>query len=86
MLKILEEDFSGNEEIRAELIYNTPKYGNDNDQADDHAVWVFEQFYSKNSIQTMFRFLDEESTLLEEVKIMWSLFSWSFIKAFFKTL
>ncbi|WP_040250711.1 lycopene cyclase family protein [Psychroserpens mesophilus] len=48
--------------------------------------WIFKQFYGKNSIQTMFRFLDEESTLFEELKIMWSLFSWSFIKAFFKTL
>ncbi|MDG1731278.1 MAG: lycopene cyclase family protein [Algibacter sp.] len=48
--------------------------------------WLFQQFYDKNSIQTMFRFLDEESTFLEELKIMWSLFSWSFIKAFFKTL
>ncbi len=48
--------------------------------------WIFQQFYSKNSIQNMFRFLDEESTFLQELKIMWSLFSWSFIKAFFKTL
>ncbi|MCD2260590.1 lycopene cyclase family protein [Psychroserpens luteolus] len=48
--------------------------------------WLFEQFYSKNSVQTMFRFLDEESTFLEEISIMTSLFSWSFIKAFFKTL
>ncbi|RAJ12937.1 lycopene cyclase family protein [Olleya aquimaris] len=48
--------------------------------------WIFEQFYSKNSVQTMFRFLDEESTFKEELKVMWSLFSWSFIKAFFKTL
>ena len=48
--------------------------------------WIFKQFYGKNSIQAMFRFLDEESTLFEELKIMWSLFSWSFIKAFFKTL
>ena len=48
--------------------------------------WIFQQFYNKNSIQTMFRFLDEESSFYEEVKIMWSLFSWSFIKAFFKTL
>lgn len=48
--------------------------------------WIFQQFYSKNSPQTMFSFLDEESSLFEEVKIMWSLFSWSFIKAFFKTL
>ncbi|MGB6268207.1 MAG: lycopene cyclase family protein [Olleya sp.] len=48
--------------------------------------WIFEQFYNKNSIQTMFRFLDEESTFKEELKVMWSLFSWSFIKTFFKTL
>ncbi|WP_298497316.1 lycopene cyclase family protein [uncultured Algibacter sp.] len=48
--------------------------------------WIFYQFYNKNSIQTMFRFLDEESSFIEELKIMWSLFSWSFIKAFFKTL
>lgn len=48
--------------------------------------WIFEKFYSKNSVQTMFRFLDEESTFIEELKIMTSLFSWSFIKAFFKTL
>tara|TARA_B110000003_G_scaffold242304_1_gene250041 strand:+ start:93 stop:1238 length:1146 start_codon:yes stop_codon:yes gene_type:complete len=48
--------------------------------------WIFEQFYSKNSIESMFKFLDEESTLLEDLKIMKSLFSLSFIKAFFKTL
>ncbi|WP_396600464.1 lycopene cyclase family protein [Algibacter sp. R77976] len=48
--------------------------------------WIFQQFYDKNSVQTMFRFLDEDSTFLEELKIMMSLFSWSFIKAFFKTL
>ncbi|MFT6841935.1 MAG: lycopene beta-cyclase [Psychroserpens sp.] len=48
--------------------------------------WIFESFYAKNSVQTMFRFLDEESTFAEELKIMISLFSWSFIKAFFKTL
>ena len=48
--------------------------------------WIFQEFYSKNSIKTMFRFLDEESTIFEEVKVMLSLFSWSFIKAFFKTI
>lgn len=48
--------------------------------------WLFEHFYSKNSIETMFRFLDEESTIWEELKIMYSLFSFTFIKAFFKTL
>ena len=35
--------------------------------------WIFEQFYSKNSIDSMFRFLDEESTFLEDLKIMKSL-------------
>ncbi|MEC3907621.1 lycopene cyclase family protein [Tamlana sp. 2201CG12-4] len=48
--------------------------------------WIFQQFYNKNSVQTMFRFLDEDSNFFEELKIMWSLFSWSFIKAFLKTL
>ncbi|WP_026753186.1 lycopene cyclase family protein [Sediminibacter sp. Hel_I_10] len=52
----------------------------------DRGEWIFQQFYDKNKVQTMFRFLDEESTFLEELKIMWSLFSWQFIKAFFKTL
>lgn len=44
MLKILKDDFEGHEEIRAELIYNTPKYGNDEEEADQHAKWVFELF------------------------------------------
>jgi lycopene beta-cyclase len=48
--------------------------------------WIFYQFYDKNSIQTMFRFLDEESSLIEDFKIMYALCSWPFIKAFFKTL
>jgi lycopene beta-cyclase len=48
--------------------------------------WIFEQFYAKNSVETMFRFLDEDSSFLEELKIMKSLFSSAFIKAFFKTL
>jgi len=52
----------------------------------DKGEWIFQEFYSKNSTKTMFRFLDEESSFFEDLKIMWSLFSWSFIKAFFKTL
>lgn len=51
----------------------------------DKGEWIFEQFYSKNSAQIMFKFLDEDSNFFEELKIMGSLFSWSFIKAFFKT-
>ena len=52
----------------------------------DKGVWIFERFYSKNSIRTMFRFLDEETNFSEDLGIMKSLFSMSFIKAFFKVL
>ncbi|GAB1857676.1 lycopene cyclase family protein [Flavobacteriaceae bacterium MHTCC 0001] len=47
---------------------------------------IFRQFYGKNSTTTMFKFLDEESHFFEELGIMWSLISWRFVKAFFKTL
>lgn len=52
----------------------------------DKGEWIFEQFYTKNSVETMFKFLDEESSFKEELQIMLSLFSIYFIKAFFKTL
>lgn len=52
----------------------------------EKGIWIFERFYSKNSIATMFRFLDEETSFFEDLKIMKSLFSMAFIKAFFKTL
>ena len=52
----------------------------------EKGVWIFESFYSKNTIRTMFRFLDEETTFSEDIGIMKSLFSMSFIKAFFKVL
>ncbi|MCF8225783.1 MAG: glycyl radical protein [Bacteroidales bacterium] len=45
LLKVMAEDFGGQEEIRADLIYHSPKYGNDNDGADQHATWVFGEFY-----------------------------------------
>lgn len=52
----------------------------------EKGVWIFERFYSKNSIRTMFRFLDEETAFTEDLRIMKSLFSAAFIKAFFKVL
>ena len=52
----------------------------------EKGVWIFESFYSKNDIKTMFRFLDEETTFPEDLSIMKSLFSMAFIKAFFKVL
>jgi len=45
ILKALEADFDGFEEIRYNLIYETPKYGNDDDYADQLAVSVFEIYY-----------------------------------------
>lgn len=45
LLQILEDDFEGHEEIREALIYDTPKYGNDDEAADGHAKWVFEAFF-----------------------------------------
>jgi len=46
MMGALGADFVGYEELRYKLIYETPKYGNDDDFADDMAVKVFEMFFS----------------------------------------
>lgn len=52
----------------------------------DKGEWIFDRFYSKNSIQQMFKFLDEETSLPEEIRLISPLFSWTFLKSFFKTL
>ena len=44
-MKILADNFEGHDELRAALLYDTPKYGNDDERADRHATWVFEAFY-----------------------------------------
>lgn len=41
----LNENFKGYEQVQYELIYNTPKFGNDDDYADQQAVSVFEIYY-----------------------------------------
>ncbi len=41
LLNILEKDFVGEEEWRAKMIYDLPKWGNDDDQADCFAQEVF---------------------------------------------
>jgi formate C-acetyltransferase len=41
----IDADFNGFEQLRYDLIYNTPKYGNDDDYADQQAVTVFEIYY-----------------------------------------
>jgi formate C-acetyltransferase len=45
LTKALDADFKGYEQIQYELIYKTPKFGNDDDYADQQAVAVFEIFY-----------------------------------------
>jgi len=45
LLGILERDFDGHEDIRETFISGTPKWGNDDDFADDLARDVFEAFY-----------------------------------------
>lgn len=45
MIKALDSNFVGHEQVQHDLIYDTPKYGNDDDYADQQAVMVFEIFY-----------------------------------------
>src|SRR5664280_909487 len=45
LTKALDADFKGYEQIQYDLIYNTPKFGNDNDYADRQEVEVFEIYY-----------------------------------------
>ena len=44
-VKALESNFKGYEELRYSLIYKTPKYGNDDDRADDELRNVFSIYY-----------------------------------------
>jgi formate C-acetyltransferase len=46
LLKAATANFKGADELRNELINNTPKYGNDDDYADAQALSVFEIFYN----------------------------------------
>jgi len=45
LMDAVKHDFEGFEELQYDLIYNSPKYGNDDDYADRYAVMVFEAFY-----------------------------------------
>ena len=45
LLTALKNNFEGAEEMQYDIIYNTPKYGNDDDYADEQAVTVFEFFH-----------------------------------------
>ncbi len=45
MLTALKTDFMGNKPLRYDLLYKTPKYGNDDDEADDRLQEVFGIYY-----------------------------------------
>jgi len=42
----MDQNYEGYDELRAKLVYGTPKYGNDDDYADQEALAIFETFYS----------------------------------------
>jgi formate C-acetyltransferase len=45
ILTAMKDNFAGAEEMQYEMIYHTPKYGNDDDYADAQAVAVFDMFH-----------------------------------------
>jgi trans-4-hydroxy-L-proline dehydratase len=46
LLKSLESNFEHFDEFREALVYETPKYGNDDDYADEQAVRVFNMYFN----------------------------------------
>ena len=46
LLAALDRDFQGQERVRQVLLHRTPKYGNDDDRADDIMRAVFEAYFS----------------------------------------
>lgn len=46
LLQAMKVNFEGYDQLRHDVIYNTPKWGNNDEYADRHAVRVFESFYS----------------------------------------
>ncbi|MFC2125664.1 glycyl radical protein, partial [Bacteroidota bacterium] len=46
ILEALQKDFIGHEDLHFNLVYKTPKYGNDDDYADAQLTDVFEIFYN----------------------------------------
>lgn len=45
MLDALRKDFAGYADLHYTLVYDTPKYGNDDAYADQHLIRVFDMFY-----------------------------------------
>jgi trans-4-hydroxy-L-proline dehydratase len=45
MLEALNNNFEAHEKLRKKLVYDTPKYGNDDDYADEHLPIIFDIFH-----------------------------------------
>ncbi|HEX2969082.1 MAG TPA: trans-4-hydroxy-L-proline dehydratase [Bacteroidales bacterium] len=45
MMRAIDDDFAGYDELQYNLLYHTPKYGNDDDYADRQAVTVFNIYF-----------------------------------------
>lgn len=45
IMEAIKDNFVGHDDLHYDLIYKTPKYGNDDDYVDKHSVMVFESFY-----------------------------------------
>jgi len=45
LMEALDNNFENYEELRYDLVYNTPKYGNDDDYADENTLKIFDAFY-----------------------------------------
>jgi trans-4-hydroxy-L-proline dehydratase len=52
---ILSGNFSGHENLRQEIIYETPRWGNNDDEADQFALRVFNSFYKMVNGRPSFR-------------------------------
>ena len=55
LLEALQNNFEGFDQLRHDLIYETPKYGNDDDYADQYAVQVFDIFHDAINGKPTFR-------------------------------
>jgi lycopene beta-cyclase len=66
--------FQWYDDLFLRVLYHQNKVGNK----------LFSEMYSKNTIQTIFEFLDEESNLTEEIKLINRFSKYPFLKALIK--
>jgi len=50
----------------------------------DLGAYIFPALFKRNKPQNVFKFLEEKTSLIQDLKIMFSVFHWEFVKALFK--